>query len=276
MPLTPFFGPDGHPDRLAVYEQALLLAALSANRRELAVFAAAEMGMRLVTWFYQDYTLVPSWALYDDERGNSLVTLSGTQNPQQCLLHLGGAIPVFPIPGLGQCNMLHYDWGGKVLKEALGPAKSFHKTVHLSGHSYGGSIVSLMAEKTAWANNVGVPGEAMSFAAPRSWFGSQEGFQSVPLVRVSGFHDDPVPHIPPQHMSIVPGAGFVLKKIVGLLASWYHVGVVFHLNERGGITELAANTDDEHLSELPELVLTGWGNHAIAEYLRRIELNYED
>lgn len=276
MALTPFFDGNGNPDRLAIYEQALLLCCLSANNKTLAGLAAAEMGLSIFEWHYEDFVFVPSYAMYSDHRDNYLLTLSGTQNPQQCLLHLGGAIPVLPVPGLPQMNLLHYGWGRKILRTALQPVKSTVRTLHLTGHSYGGSVVSLMAEKATWDGEVGMPGEAMTFAAPRSFFGSVGAFQFIPLVRVSGFHDDPVPHLPPQHMSVVPGAGFVLKKLLGLLASWFHVGRTVHLTEQGGITTLGLNVDDEPLSELPELVLTGFGNHKIAEYLRRIELNFEE
>lgn len=271
---TPFVDGNGAPQAQAAFEQTLLLKCLAADREDLATRIAGQLGASVQFWHWAPNGPRPSWALYATADGHCLVTVSGTQNKRQIILHLGGAIPVFPIPGVGQVQMLHWALAKEVAEAVEGHLPEGAVGLDWSGHSYGGSMVTLLSAVSGSGPVWSLPSQYMTFGAPRSFFASRLPTPRGPLVRVSGQNDDPVAHMPPKHLSVLPGVGWLTKKLLGLTIEWQHLGLTVHVTDDGTWNVVGKNVDDEGIIDLAKSMVTGWFNHPIAAYLRRVAQIY--
>jgi hypothetical protein len=255
-------------------EQICGICLIAYNRQELAEQYADSLGLRLIAWFWHPDAWRPSWALYTDSVKKCLLQLSGTQNAKTWLLHLGGAIPVFPVPGVAQANMGHVYEASVLATEVDKALPKDTGWLAISGHSYGGAITSILAFPNENHPTTTLPGEYMTFGSPRTFFGSSvQGARGL-IARVSGNGDDPVAHLPPKHLSLVPGVGLVTKKVAQQLAEWVHVGYSVQVNDNGVLNYNGPEQDLETFYELCSGVLTDWGNHPLAKYLERIAAFY--
>jgi hypothetical protein len=271
---TPFVDEGGTPQAEAMLEQAVLLECLSTNRLDVADQIGEEDGFFLIGSKWNPDSWAPSWALYSDGTGNVLLNISGTQNSDQCLAHLGGSVGVFPLPGVGQMNAAHYALLQQVLREANPYMRPNASALYVSGHSYGGSLTSILCCAGGPTPLQSLPFQGMTFGAPRSFFGALPTRRRGPLVRLSKQNNDPVAHLPPQHLCLAPGIGFVTKRLIGLLCEWGHIGRTCHIDDNGILTILGDDYDDEGIVWLARSCINGWGNHPIASYMEKLALSF--
>jgi hypothetical protein len=262
------------PNPLAMFEQALLLAAISFNQDALGSAVAESGGYHLSEWVYQPDSKLPSFALYEDESYRLLITIAGTQSFQQFTQHLGGVVPLLPIPGSQATIASHGEAAVLFVRQLDDMTIGSFDRIDYSGHSYGASVAQITWKTTGLPDWMNVPGDCMTFGTCRSFFGPVPPIQRGSCVRVSNIGDDMVAHLPPKHYSAVPGVGFIASKIIGLLVSWNHIGYTVHLADDGTVQFVGKDVDDEGLLDGARAVVKGLEAHYITTYCRRLSRHF--
>lgn len=200
MSFTPWMTEEKEPNPVAMLEQLLGVACTYWNRgADLTDMIALRGGGSILAFHWNPDTLPPSWILY--RQGNDLfLELAGTVNNQQILNHLTGLFVKFYQDTFVQVHSFFEAQSIEIfsqLIEAL-PPDFMDCTLHVAGHSYGGSVGYLIAIEfirlfpTMRVQFMGIaPSKAICFGLQRT--------QPLPNFHWSAT-SDPVVFLPPGQM----------------------------------------------------------------------------
>jgi hypothetical protein len=258
------------PNPVAIFEQALLVAAISYYQQSLAEAIARSGGYELVEWVSQPGSIDPSWALYRDRTAHYLLTIAGTQSFEQFTQHLTGAIPLIPFPG-ARATIASHAAAAERLAEAVDvKLPTDVVTLDYSGHSYGGSVAQILFTSSDLPTDMDRVGNCLTFGAPRSFFGPAPYPTRGSCVRVSNKSSDFVAHIPPKGYNLAPILGDLAGLILGVPVGWTHFGYTVHLRADGSMEFVGKDVDDETTLEAVTSLSGGLSGHFITTYLRRL------
>jgi hypothetical protein len=269
----PLLYPDGPvPSKNSVWQRAYIADRLQADDLDgIKALADAYGPASDYVFNFLDETWPPSFVAFHWGSQYEL-SLQGTSNRRQVLLHLGGTLLIDDVPDTAFVNLFWERQAQDFQAQATAyiRGKPAPTAIVISGHSYGGGVAGILAILLS-QQYPGVRIELVTFGCPR--WGSGVGFASVPGAEVRVVNeDDVVPRVPSQGTTpadvsaIARGLSNQGKPIL-----WRHRGQRVFVTNIGSFFAGAIGEEEPALLQYVHPFESG-GAHVIAEYRRRLQL----